>query len=72
MYNKNLSYRETTRLFDINNHHTIKKWERIYLEEGLEGLTVVRCSRNCAASSTIKSRRAKFNTDVKEDLITEV
>ena len=36
MCNGSLSYKETASRFEISNHDIIKKWERIYPEEGLE------------------------------------
>ena len=38
MYREKLSYRETARQFDIRDHDRVAAWERIYLEEGVEGL----------------------------------
>ena len=69
MCNESLSYRETARRFKISNHDTIKKWERIYLEEGLE---LERRGRACADSGTIKGRKPKFEKKKEEDLIAEV
>ena len=69
MCNESLSYRETARRFKISNHDTIKKWERIYLEEGLE---LERRGRACADSGTIKGRKPKFEKKKEEDLIAEL
>ena len=52
--------------FGINDHKIIERWERIYLEEGPEGLTVERRGR----SST--GRPKKLPKDVEEDLLAEV
>ena len=57
MCNESLSYRETARRFEISNHDTIKKWERIYLEEGPEGLEL--------------ERKPNFEKKENEDLIAE-
>ena len=35
-----LSYREAARQFEINDHNRVRYWERIYLEEGPEGLYI--------------------------------
>lgn len=69
MCNESLSYRETARRFKISNHDTIKKWERIYLEEGLE---LERRGRACTDSGTIKGRKPKFEKKKEEDLIAEL
>ena len=38
MRKEQLSYSETARLFELSGHHRAQDWERIYLEEGPEGL----------------------------------
>ena len=40
MHREKLSYRETARQFDIRDHDRVAAWERIYLEEGAEGLYI--------------------------------
>lgn len=40
MQREKISYNETARQFEISNHRSMQRWERIYLEEGSEGLTV--------------------------------
>ena len=42
MQEEKLSYSETCRRFEVNSRDQIKSWERIYLEEGPEGLSVER------------------------------
>ena len=49
----------------------LKKWERIYLEEGAEGLMKDRRGRACTASGTRKGRPPKLDKKVEEDLIAE-
>ena len=44
MHREKLSYRETARQFDISNSR-VTAWERIYLEEGAEGLYIERRGR---------------------------
>jgi transposase-like protein len=66
MRNEGLSYSETARQFEVNDHHRIQAWERIYLEEGPEGFSVVRRGRGS------KGRPAKLPKAVEEDLLTEV
>lgn len=72
MQREQLSYRETARQFDITNKGIIKRWERIYLEEGAEGLYIERRGRACAASGTRKGRPPSVKKEVEEDLIAEV
>ena len=45
MREEKLSYRETARRFEINSHHRIQDWERIYLTEGPESFTAERRGR---------------------------
>ena len=40
MMRERLSYHEAARQFDVSDHHLVASWERIYLEEGPEGLYV--------------------------------
>ena len=61
-----LSYKEAARLYDVQGHDRIQSWERIYLEEGPEGLTVERRGRRSMG------RPRKLPSKVEEDLLTEV
>ena len=61
-----LSYSETARRFEVNDHHRIQDWERVYLTEGPEGLAIERRGRGS------KGRPTKLNKKVEEDLIGEV
>ena len=73
MHKEKLSYRETAREFGIpQGDKTVAKWERIYLEEGAEGLYIERRGRSSAASGTKKGRAPKLDKKVEEDLIAEV
>lgn len=49
----------------------IQSWERIYLEEGPEGLYVERRGRAGAASGTKKGHKPMLDKQVEEDLIAE-
>ena len=40
-----LSYQEAARIYEVQGHDRIQSWERIYLEEGPEGLAVERRGR---------------------------
>ena len=66
-----LGYRETARKYAITNHDVIRRWERIFLEEGAEGLMKEKRGRACAASGTKKGRPPKLDPKVEEDLIAE-
>ena len=66
MRDEKLSYSETARRFEINSHHRIQEWERIYLEEGPEGFAVERRGRGS------KGRPRKLPKEVEEDLLAEV
>ena len=78
MREHHLSYNETVRKYwDIsrgqehNYQKQIQRWERIYLEEGAEGLMKERRGRACSASGTRKGRPPKLDEKVEEDLIAE-
>ena len=60
-----LSVREAMRRFEINDHGIIERWERIYLEEGPEGLAIERRGRKSS------NRPAKLYKAVEADLIAE-
>ena len=66
MEKEHLSIHATMQEFGINDHKIIERWERIYLEEGPEGLSVERRGR----SSTGRSK--KLPKEVEEDLLAEV
>lgn len=63
MHREKLSYRETARQFDISNSR-VTAWERIYLEEGADGLYAERRGRKSTG------RPPKIKKE--EDLIAEV
>jgi transposase-like protein len=62
---ENLSYKEALRKFGTGDHHIIQRWERIYLEEGVQGLYVERRGRGGSG------RPPKLDKQVEEDLIAE-
>ena len=70
MREHHLGLRETERKYNVQ-HSVILKWERIYLEEGAEGLMKERRGRACAAGGTRKGRPPKLDKKVEEDLIAE-
>ena len=61
-----LSYQEAARMYEVQGHGRIQSWERIYLEEGPEGLAVERRGRGS------KGRPRKLPKEVEEDLLSEV
>ncbi len=65
MREEHLSVREVMKRYEINDHKIIERWERIYLEEGPEGLAVERRGRKSG------NRPAKLFKTVEEDLIAE-
>ena len=70
MRDNHLGLRETARKYEVT-HAVILKWERIYLEEGAEGLMKERRGRACSASGTKRGRPPKLNKQIEEDLIAE-
>ena len=78
MREHHLSYRETVRKYweeakgkEPNYIHRVQRWERIFLEEGAEGLMKERRGRACKASGSNKGRPPKLDQKVEEDLIAE-
>ena len=79
MREHHLGYRETARKhFDAKSRSeeerykdSIRRWERIFLEEGAEGLMKERRGRACKASGSNKGRPPKLDRKVEEDLIAE-
>ena len=63
-----LSYREAARQYEIRDHKQVAKWERIYLEEGPEGLYLERRGRSGKGGRPPK----QLKPEVEEDLIAEV
>ncbi len=61
-----LSYQEAARIYEVQGHDRIQSWERIYLEEGPEGLEVERRGRRSTG------RPKKLSSKVDEDLLAEV
>lgn len=77
MREHHLSYNETVKKYELGNPQygaaraMLQRWERIFLEEGAEGLMKERRGRACAASGTRKGRPPKLDKKVEEDLIAE-
>ena len=76
MRDNHLGYSETMRKYfphlqSSRSFAFLQKWERIFLQEGAEGLMKERRGRACAASGTRKGRPPKLNKKLEEDLIAE-
>ncbi len=75
MRENKLSYGETMRKYlphtDPNHVHIIQRWERIYLEEGFEGLAKERRGRPSKMSGVRKGTKPKVKPEIKDDLIAE-
>lgn len=78
MREHHLGYRETVRRYweitkgqEANYIKAVQRWERIFLEEGAEGLMKERRGRACSADGTKKGRAPKLDKKVEEDLIAE-
>ena len=78
MREHHMGYRETVRKYwdvskgqEANYKNAVQRWERIYLEEGAEGLMKERRGRAGAASGTKKGRPPQLDKKVEEDLIAE-
>ena len=70
-----LSYHETVRKYELGNDQTggarsmLQRWERIFLEEGAEGLMKERRGKNNTSGK--RGRPPKLDRKVEEDLIAE-
>lgn len=78
MREHHLGYRETVRKYwensegkEDNYRKQVQRWERIYLEEGAEGLMKERRGRANFTTGTRKGRAPKLDKKTEEDLIAE-
>ena len=69
MMKEKLSYCEAARQFDVGDDKRVAAWERIYLEEGPEGLYVERRGRSSKGGGRPPQQ---LKPEVEEDLIAEV
>ena len=67
MMREKLSYREAARQFELSGHECVRCWERIYLEEGPEGLYIERRGRGSKGRPPKKPK-----AEAEEDLLAEV
>lgn len=77
MHENRLGYRETARKYNLVRQSEtaaasmLHRWERIYIEEGAEGLMRERRGRAYSAIATRKGRPPKLNKKIEADLIAE-
>ena len=69
MHENHLSCQETAFHFNLAGDYVVSKWERIYYEEGPQGLYIERRGRSKNMSS--KQKKKNLNKEVEEDLIAE-
>ena len=69
MHKNHLSCQETAFHFNLAGDYVVSKWERIYYEEGPQGLYIERRGRSKNMSS--KPKKKKLDKKVEEDLIAE-
>lgn len=68
MLKEHLSYGETGRIYEIRDNR-VRLWERIYLEEGPEGLKIERRGKGSKGGP---GRPPKLDAQVEADLLAEV
>jgi transposase len=68
--NEELSYHETAERFGIR-HKRVQDWERVYLEDGPEGLYVEKRGRASSVCGARKGRPPKLDAKIEEDLISQ-
>ena len=71
MHDNHLSLRQAAVKFGIPSDGTVGKWERIYYEEGPQGLYRDNRGRKSKMSLDIQKRK-KINKETEQDLIAEV
>ena len=75
MRENHLGYRETMRKYfpelEGKNYAFLQKWERIYLEEGAEGLMKERRGKASSSDGVRKGRAPKLDKRTEEDIIAE-
>ena len=71
MKKEHLSIYAAMQEFGINDHKIIERWERIYLEEGPEGLAIERRGRSSKGHPP-KQLPKQLPKQVEEDLLAEV
>jgi transposase len=70
LYNREQGKSQTERVYHIHSS-VFYKWDRIYLEEGIEGLSIERRGRSIKPGGKPKGRPVKLSRKVEADLISE-
>lgn len=70
MYYKEQGKAQTKRVYNISSS-VFYRWERIYLEEGIEGLSIERRGKLIKPGGKPKGRPIKLSAKVEADLISE-
>ena len=71
MHTNHLSLIETSNHFNLGHHSIVKKWERIYYEEGPHALCEERRGRNRKNMSS-KPKKEKISKETEKDLIARI
>ena len=77
MREHHMGYRETARKYELVRQSEasaatmVQRWERIYLEEGAEGLMKERRGKASSSDGVRKGRTPKLDKRTEEDLIAE-
>ncbi len=72
MHQHSMSMKQAAAHFGIQSDVTVKKWERIYYEEGIEALYEERRGRSRNMSDKKQGRPPKKDVNENEDLLKEV
>lgn len=72
MHQHSMSLKQATSHFGIQSDSTVKRWERIYYEEGVESLFEERRGRSRNMSGKKQGRPPKKDVNENEDLLKEV
>ena len=72
MHQHSMSIKQAAAHFGIQSDNTVKRWERIYYEEGIEALYEERRGRSGSMSGKKQGRPPKKDVNENEDLLKEV
>ena len=71
MHANHLSLNETSNYFNLGHHNVVKKWERIYYEEGPQALCEEHRGKNRKNMSS-RPKKEKNSKEVEKDLIARI
>ena len=71
MRENGLSFRQTAVKYNIGCHISIQKWERVYMETGVDGLRIENRGKACTEANALKGKRKK-HIEKDLDVIAEV